>query len=75
MKILFNIHSMSERFRLNWIDAGKGFITAALASLLFFIQTSLDAGTFVFDYKKLGFVFFSGGIGYLIKNYFSSPPK
>lgn len=75
MKILFNTHSMSERFRLNWVDAGKGFVMACLSSLVYFISNGLDAGTFTIDYKKLVMVFFSGGFGYLIKNYFSSPPK
>lgn len=75
MKMLFNTHSMSERFSLNWIDAGKGVVTASLTSLLFFIQTCLDSGTLHFESKKLIIAFLSGGVGYLIKNYFSSPPK
>lgn len=75
MKILFNSDNLSKRFQLNWIDAGKGFVTAALTSLIYFISNSLDAGTFIMDWKKFTMIFFAGGFGYLVKNFFSSPPK
>lgn len=65
----------SKKYSLNWKDALKGLVTASLTSLMFFVQTTLDSGSFVFEWKKLAIAFVSGGVGYLIKNYFSSPPK
>lgn len=61
----------SKKYSLNWHDALKGFITASLTSVLFFAQESLDSGSMTFDWKKLGIAFISGGVGYLIKNFFT----
>lgn len=65
----------SKKYSINWHDALKGFITASLTSLLFFVQESLDQGDFVFDWKKLAMSFVGGGIGYLIKQFFTDAPK
>lgn len=65
----------SKKYSLNWHDALKGFITASLTSVLFFVQDSLDSGSMTFEWKKLAIAFVSGGVGYLIKNFFTDATK
>lgn len=65
----------SKKYSLNWHDALKGFITASLTSVLFFVQDALDSGTFELHWRKLAIAFVSGGVGYLIKNFFTDTPK
>ena len=65
----------SKKYSLNWHDALKGSITASLTSVLFFVQDSLDSGSMTFEWKKLAIAFVSGGVGYLIKNFFKDATK
>ncbi len=65
----------SKKFSLNWIDLGKGLVIAAGSSILFFIQSSLDSGSLQFHWKGIAMSAISGAVAYLIKNYFTAPPK
>lgn len=65
----------SKKFSLNLLDFGKGLIMAILVPVLLFLQEWADAGTMIWDWKGLVMAAFAGVIGYLIKNYFSAPPK
>ncbi len=65
----------SKKYSINWVDAGKGLIVAVGTSVLFFIQDSLDTGTLQFHWKGVGMAAISGAVAYLIKNFFSAPPK
>lgn len=56
---------------LNWNDFGKGLLMAVLTPVLFLVQQSVDAGTLVFNWKALGIAAVAGGVGYLIKNFFT----
>jgi uncharacterized membrane protein YGL010W len=60
----------SQKFTLNKLDILKGLLLAGLSSVLFFIQASLDAGTMVFDWQKIGMAAVGGMVAYLIKNFF-----
>lgn len=61
----------SKRFTLDWIDAGKGLILAALTPALYQLYSYLDADNEPINWKKLGKIAVTAGVGYLIKNFFS----
>ncbi len=63
----------SPKYKLNWLDAGKGAVTGGLASLLVFVQSTIDSGSLSFHWKQCAMSFIGGFVGYLIKNFFSSP--
>jgi len=65
----------SKKFSINWIDLGKGLVVAAGTSVLYFIQTSIDAGSMQFHWKGVSMAAISGIVAYLIKNFFSAPVK
>ena len=56
---------------LNWADFGKGLLMAVLTPVLVLVQQSVDAGSFVFNGKALAIAAVAGGVGYLIKNFFT----
>lgn len=61
---------VSKQFTLGWVDAFKGALVSALTSALVIIQSSLDAGQFVFNWKVIGMTALAGFVGYLLKNLF-----
>ena len=73
----------SGMFKLNWQDAAKGLLMAILAPVLVLLQQSIDAGALTLNWKLLGMAAVGGGVGYLIKNFFTptqitdntNPPK
>jgi len=65
----------SKKYSINWIDAGKGLLVAAVTSVLYFVQSSFDTGTMQFHWKGVAMAAISGGTAYLIKNFFTAPPK
>jgi hypothetical protein len=65
----------SEKFRLNWRDIGKGLIISVGTSVLTFLQMWASAGVMVWDWKGLGMAAVAGLTAYLLKNFFSAPPK
>lgn len=53
---------------LNWSDLLKGFVVAVLSSVLTTVYTSFQSGSLSFDWKAIGLVAGTSGLGYLIKN-------
>ena len=65
----------SNLFTLNWNDFGKGLLMAILTPVLVLVQQSIDAGGLVFNWKALGIAAVAGGVGYLVKNFFTPAKK
>ena len=63
---------MSKLFKLDWSDAGKGFIMAVLGAVFGIIQGSIDAGSFTFDFKKIWQAALTAAVAYIIKNLLTS---
>jgi len=63
---------MSKLFTLNNKDFLKGLIIAVLVSAITIIQQSLELGTLVFDWKAILIASISGGLAYLMKNFFTT---
>jgi hypothetical protein len=63
---------MSDFLKLNLNDILKGLLMAVLTPVVVIIQQSLDAGLFVFDWKSIGLAALSGGVAYLVKNFFTT---
>lgn len=61
----------SQRFTINWQDIIKGLKVAVILPVLTIIYTSIEAGSFEFDWKKIGLTAIGGFIAYLIKNFFA----
>lgn len=62
----------SGLFSINWADAGKGFITAAIAAALTSGYQALTTGKFTLDDLKVACIAgLTAGIAYLIKNFFT----
>ena len=61
----------SNFLSLNWNDFGKGLLMAVLTPVLVLVQQSVDAGSLVFNWKSLAIAAVAGGVGYLIKNFFT----
>lgn len=61
----------SKQFTIDWRDAGKGFLIAAITGAFTVITESLDAGTLHFDWKNIGIASLTAGIAYLAKNFFT----
>lgn len=64
----------SNQFSLNLSDALKGLAVAVLTPVFAIMLTSLQAGSFIFDWKMIGTVAASAFLGYIVKN-FLTPPK
>ena len=65
----------SNFLSLDFKDILKGFLMAILTPAIVLIQQSIEAGVFVIDWKVLGLSALGGGIGYLIKNFFTQPKE
>lgn len=74
----------SKQFRINWRDAGKGCIVAALTAGLTAVYTALtDVPVHTIDWKVVGIAAATAGVGYIIKNWLTpsqtviknTPPK
>lgn len=63
---------MSDFLKLNLNDILKGLLMAVLTPVVVIIQQSLEAGVFVFDWKSIGLAALSGGVAYLVKNFFTT---
>jgi len=64
----------SKLFSLDWLDAAKGLLVAAITAALTAILETLEAGTLTISWKKTLIVALVAGISYLIKN-FLTPQK
>lgn len=69
------MNNTSTRFSLAIRDYGKAIIMAIGAPVLTFIIDSLNAETFIFNWKKLILVAVSSGAAYLLKNFFTDDIK
>lgn len=72
----------NTQYTLNWKDAARGLLMAALGAVLVFLQSSFENGEVVFEWNKIINVAIIAGVGYLIKNFFTpseivivNPPK
>lgn len=59
-------------FSINWNDVIKGLIMAVLTPVVFIVQQTLENGTLVFNWQSIGMAAVAGGVGYIIKNFFTS---
>lgn len=56
---------------LTGTDFLKALLMAVLAPVLFIIQQSIAAGALTFNWHQIEMAAIAGGVGYLIKNFFS----
>lgn len=61
---------VSKQFSLQGRDWIKAALIATLTPVVVLVQQSLDAGSFVFDWKSLGMAALGGFVAYLAKNLF-----
>lgn len=59
----------SNKFSLDWRDVAKGLLIATLTPAFVIVQSSLDAGSLVFNWKQIGMAAVAGGVAYLAKNF------
>ena len=66
----------STKYSVNWLDAGKALVVAAISQPLLVVLTSFAAGTFTINWTEQWHLAASAGAAYIIKNYFSGvkPP-
>ena len=62
----------SKKFSLSLNDWEKGLIVAVLSPVFPIIMQSLNAGSFVIDWKVVGTTALGAGLAYLAKNFFTS---
>lgn len=65
----------SNFLSLDFKDIFKGLLMSILTPAIVLIQQSIEAGNFVLDWKVLGLSALGGGIGYLVKNFFTQPKE
>jgi hypothetical protein len=63
----------APQFSINLNDVLKGLKMAVLLPVLTIIYTSIQAGSFHFDWKAIGLTAAGGFIAYIIKNFFDQP--
>ena len=59
----------SKQFTVNWRDAAKGLLVAALSAVVSAIYTALAVVPLHIDLKQMGIVGLTAGVGYLVKNF------
>jgi len=59
----------SKQFTLNFRDVLKGLIMAVILPVVNVIYQSIEAGSFEFDWKRIGLLAAGGFIAYIIKNF------
>jgi hypothetical protein len=67
--------NQSPYFSLNWQDALKGFVVAAITAALGIIAQSIDAGHVLptlAELKAAGIAGLGAGVAYLLKNLFTN---
>jgi len=72
----------SEKYSLNWKDAGKGLIMAVGTAAIVTLKQALSTTPVVLDLKSIGMAAASAALVYLVKNFFTDdkttvilPPK
>lgn len=61
----------SNFLNLNFSDLLKGILMAILVPAVTIIQESLNAGVMTFNWKSIAIASLSGGLAYLLKNFFT----
>jgi hypothetical protein len=61
----------SKKFTLDWRDVIKGVILAALAAGVAVAVETYETGSLNFDWHLIGKAAIYGGVGYIIKNFFT----
>jgi len=64
-----NTVTTSKQFTINFRDILKGLSVAVILPVLNVIYQSIEAGSFEFDWKRIGLLAAGGLIAYLIKNF------
>jgi large-conductance mechanosensitive channel len=59
----------SKQFSLNFRDIVKGLAMAVILPVVNVIYQSIEAGSFEFDWKRIGLLAAGGFIAYIIKNF------
>lgn len=59
----------SQKYSLNWVDAGKALVVAILSPIVPIIMASLNAGSLNFPWKTIGVTALSAAVAYLVKNF------
>jgi len=65
----------SKLFSLNYADILKGLLMAVITPVLVIIQQSIANGEMTFNWKAIGMAAIAGGVGYLLKNFFTPGSK
>ena len=63
----------SNLFALDWKDIAKGLLMAVIVPVIAIIEQSVQTGNLTFDWKVIGGAALAGGLGYLVKNFFTPP--
>ena len=61
----------SSLFTLDFKDLTKGLLVAIGGAVITALQTSLESGSFAFNWRKIGGVALAAGLSYLAKNFFT----
>jgi hypothetical protein len=59
---------MEKILKLGQSDLVKGLVMAVLTPVVGYVYQIVNAGSFAFDFEKLGMLAISGLLGYLLKN-------
>lgn len=62
----------SKKYSLALPDIWKGLLVAAISPVIPIIMASLNAGSFVIDWKVIGTTALAAGLAYIAKNFFTS---
>jgi hypothetical protein len=64
---------VSPQFTLQVRDFVKGLIVSVGTSVVFVLQETIESGSLVFDWKKIGMIALGSALVYLSKNFFAKP--
>lgn len=61
----------SKQFTVNWQDILKGLLVSVISAIITAIYGALTVVPFHLDFKQIGIVGLTAGVGYLMKNFFT----
>jgi len=61
----------SSLFSLDFKDLGKGILVAVGGAVIAAVESSIQAGSLIFNWKAIGGVALAAGLSYLVKNLFT----
>lgn len=65
----------SDRFKLNIQDWIKGLVMSVGGAVFAVVESSIDAGIFVFDWTNIWHVALAAGVVYIGKQFLTGQPK